>query len=86
MSNEKEKWQIVKRVDIGDVMATAVALLAVLAVFFRLEAQVALNRADIEDNADAISELRIESRERYRRIDSKLDRILERLEEKADRK
>ena len=84
-SAEPNKWQIVKRVDVGDVLATAIALLAVLAVFFRLEAQVALNSADIEDNSNAIAELRIESREQYSRIDGKLDRILERLEQKADR-
>ena len=85
VNTEEKRWQIVKRVDVGDVLATAIALLAVLAVFFRLEAQVALNSADIEDNSNAIAELRTESREQYSRIDHKLDRILERLEQKADR-
>ena len=85
MDDNPKDWQIVKRVDVGDVIATLIALLAVLAVFFRLESQVSLNSADIEDNALAIQELRIESREQFRRIDYKLDKIIERLEDKADK-
>jgi hypothetical protein len=85
VEDNPKDWQIIKRVDVGDVIATLIALLAVLAVFFRLEAQVSLNSADIEDNALAIQELRIESREQFRRIDYKLDKIIERLEDKADK-
>lgn len=91
-TENRQKWEIVKRIDAGDVMATLIAFVAVLAVFFRLEGQVELNRSDIEDNAVAIEQntekikdLRSDTREDYQRIDDKLDRILERLADEQNR-
>lgn len=72
------RWRIKREVSAGDIVAIAVAIVAVLAAYMRLDARVTVVEITTAANTQAVTETVQEIKVELRRLVDKIDRVIER--------